>query len=119
MVAIKALWGPFTTTPRQSGLEYRLGELRWYFFGIRQDGRMGRWSLVYECSKRKFRAQALEVRAQSGPIVRPNAWLDGSPHVWEGLLIDILKKHLTPEDIAMATAISLGIRTDAQAGRKR
>ena len=99
-------------------------ELRWGFFGIRGDRTTSHWTLIFKVAGRKFVVGASQHgsgwRSSAGmkeankslpegyPVetVHPDAFLDNRP-VEAGRIVDILKKRLTPEDIARCTAAAI------------
>jgi hypothetical protein len=121
MAIIRRVFGPFHP---EEHLDRQDPELRWSFNGIRGDKTMAHWVLVFLPKKRKWTASNISIkdtlvgRSRIGldkqgisPDVKeeaahPDAWLDDRP-VMEGTVTDILKKHLRPDDIARATALSI------------
>ncbi|MGD9915728.1 MAG: hypothetical protein AB7S80_16750, partial [Rhizobiaceae bacterium] len=93
--------------------------LEWSFFGIREDNRMGHWTLRYQPEKRKFITMMSGCGDQSerntrfnvgGPVEHPDAFVPDKPMVYGRTLTDIMKARLSADDIGSCAALSLGSR---------
>lgn len=131
MPIIRRVFGPFnreytggSVSPYDGTVWIAHDEVRWYFNGIRDDKTTAHWVLVYDSKTRKFTASNIKIndnligrsrlalRKLGIPSevkredVHPDAWLDERP-VLQGRITDILKSKLSPEDIALATALAI------------
>jgi hypothetical protein len=125
MAIIRRVFGPFGFHEEHPGTQAH--ELRWGFIGIRGDRTTAHWNLIFKVDGRKFvvgasqpcsgwrnTATMTEVNKalpQDYPVetAHPDAFLDGRP-VETGRIVDILKKRLTPADIARCTAAAIARR---------
>ncbi|SCM79882.1 conserved hypothetical protein [uncultured Pleomorphomonas sp.] len=106
MPRIKAVWGPRKT-------EEGRARITWWFSGMKEDGELCEWKLVYFADTRRFtcrRVMSMVAKERAGKLERKDLFRIPSANgdaIEEGFVTDILKKRLTPEHLAKCAKLSL------------
>lgn len=124
MITVRQIWGPFDRVVSRSvnGLE-----VKWSFFGIRNNYCMARWTLSFNIASGKYRAAGIAMRgsdaaikASGNALIQGNSMPDPNLHnlflskpggtIETGKCVDLLRKRLTTEDLSYVTRVKLGIK---------
>lgn len=120
MPIIRRLFGPFMP---ESDFRSNDIELKWSFFGIKDDYSISNWLLCYKASTRKFSTHFIPhnglvgrtrvILAQANQLDHPpldefkTMFLDDRPVLEAATTTDILRRHLSDEDRAACVAASI------------
>lgn len=119
MPIIRRLFGPFHRLIEYEGKQ--LEEVRWHFFGIRDDYRMGHWTLIYYPFSRTWKASSNSINDtlrgtskqalidQKIVTLAPKTVVHYKAHLvndraYSGTISSILKSKLPAADVAFATS---------------
>ncbi len=108
MARIKAVWGPRKTE------EGRV-RITWWFSGMKEDGELCEWKLVYFADTRRFtcrRVMSMVAKQRAEKLERKDLFQIPSASgdaIEEGFVTDILKKRLKPEELARCARLSMNV----------
>ncbi len=112
MPRIKSVWGPRKT-------EEAFGRVTWWFSGMKEDGELCEWKLIYFADTRRFKCRRI-MSAVAAERARKLMGRDlfsipsvAKGEIEEGFVTDILKARLKPEDLARCTRLSMNGRRKA------
>lgn len=109
-IFLRALYGPLGPFDENTHVD-------WFFFGIREDNTMGRWTIRFKLMERKWIAFAASIndevkvggvwqKAELDPAFK-DAFVPDKPMVYGRTYLDILKPRLSKDDIAFASRLAL------------
>ncbi len=104
MITVRQIWGPFGFHAEEH--HGTVDTLHWYFHGIRDNHRMGSWTLTYTPMTGAFRVTSRKLRRTDGyPCPDTYDMFLSVPGgcIESGLAVDLLRKRLTKEDYARIT----------------
>lgn len=106
MARIRTVWGPRKT-------EESYGRITWWFSGMKEDGELCEWKLVYFADTRRFkcrRVMSTVAKDRAEKLSRRDLFHIPSVangEVEEGFVADILRSRLKPEEVARCSRLSL------------
>lgn len=107
-VFLRALYGPFG--PHDG---FMVGSVpinvEWGFIGIREDNRVGHWTLQFQPLQRKF-VVYLSGADSKTPPEHLNAFVPDKPMVYGPTLVAIMRRRLSSTDTARCAALALAAR---------
>ena len=103
---IRTLHGPYGFQEiRSTKLGGPPRELRWHFFGLRENLRMGHWALIFDVTEGKWKVGVSQLKTPKAPPDREiiAATYGGKiPRVHPGSIKNLMRLQLPPEEMAKA-----------------
>ena len=111
-VFLRALWGPFhretdMRVARFGGHVIPATQIDWHFFGIREDNTMGRWTLRFRLSDRKYQIINYPMSDKPADPALVDTFVPDQPMIHGPTYLAVLKQRLSADDIAFASRLAL------------